>query len=183
MLWPGEVLAIVGESGSGKTTLLHVLSGRIRPDSGQVLYRDPEDALLDVHAMPAPQLRALHRSDWGFVHQNPRDALRMGRLRGRQCRRAADGPGRPALRLHPRQRDRLAAAGGDRHRADRRPAPHLLRRYAATSADRPYAGHPSAPRLHGRADRRPGRFGPGKIARSHPVFGRAARHRRCSRHP
>jgi putative phosphonate transport system ATP-binding protein len=78
MLWPGEVLAIVGESGSGKTTLLNVLSGRVTPDSGQVLYRDPEDLLHDVHAMPAPQLRALHRSDWGFVHQNPRDALRMG---------------------------------------------------------------------------------------------------------
>jgi putative phosphonate transport system ATP-binding protein len=78
MLWPGEVLAIVGESGSGKTTLLNVLSGRVTPESGQVLYRDPEDLLHDVHAMPAPQLRALHRSDWGFVHQNPRDALRMG---------------------------------------------------------------------------------------------------------
>jgi putative phosphonate transport system ATP-binding protein len=78
MLWPGEVLAIVGESGSGKTTLLNVLSGRVRPDSGQVLYRDPEGGQHDVHAMPAPQLRALHRSDWGFVHQNPRDALRMG---------------------------------------------------------------------------------------------------------
>jgi putative phosphonate transport system ATP-binding protein len=78
LLWPGEVLAIVGESGSGKTTLLHVLSGRVRPDAGQVLYRDPTGTPHDVHAMPAPQLRALHRSDWGFVHQNPRDALRMG---------------------------------------------------------------------------------------------------------
>jgi putative phosphonate transport system ATP-binding protein len=27
--------------------------------------------------MSAPALRALHRSDWGFVHQNPRDNLRM----------------------------------------------------------------------------------------------------------
>ena len=77
-LWPGEVLAIVGESGSGKTTLLKVLSGSESPDRGQVLYRDPGQALHDVHAMPAPQLRALHRSDWGFVQQNPRDALRMG---------------------------------------------------------------------------------------------------------
>ncbi len=77
-LWPGEVLAIVGESGSGKTTLLNVLSGRMAPQSGVVWYREPAGGLVDVHAMPAPALRALHRSDWGFVHQNPRDSLRMG---------------------------------------------------------------------------------------------------------
>ena len=77
-LWPGEVLAIVGESGSGKTTLLNVLSGRMAPQSGVVWYRDAEGHLADVHAMSAPALRALHRSDWGFVHQNPRDNLRMG---------------------------------------------------------------------------------------------------------
>jgi putative phosphonate transport system ATP-binding protein len=76
-LWPGEVLAVVGESGSGKTTLLNVLSGRMTPGSGTVWYRDPAGRLHDLHAMPAPQLRALHRSDWGFVHQNPRDSLRM----------------------------------------------------------------------------------------------------------
>jgi putative phosphonate transport system ATP-binding protein len=76
-LWPGEVLAIVGESGSGKTTLLNVLSGRMAPQSGVVWYRDEAGALQDVHAMSAPALRALHRSDWGFVHQNPRDNLRM----------------------------------------------------------------------------------------------------------
>ena len=76
-LWAGELLAIVGESGSGKTTLLNVLSGRVRPDDGVVLYRDPAGATHDVHAMPAPALRTLHRSDWGFVHQDPRQNLRM----------------------------------------------------------------------------------------------------------
>ena len=77
-LWPGEVLAIVGESGSGKTTLLNVLAGRTRPDAGIVSYRAPDGEILDVHAMPAPVLRGLHRSDWGFVQQNPRENLRMG---------------------------------------------------------------------------------------------------------
>ncbi|MDQ2803444.1 MAG: phosphonate C-P lyase system protein PhnK [Pseudomonadota bacterium] len=76
-LWPGEMLAVVGESGSGKTTLLNVLSGRIAPDSGTVWYRDPDGRLHDVHTMPAPALRRLHRSDWGFVHQDPRESLRM----------------------------------------------------------------------------------------------------------
>jgi putative phosphonate transport system ATP-binding protein len=77
-LWPGEMLAVVGESGSGKTTLLNVLSGRRAPDSGTVWYRDPTGRLHDVHAMEAPLLRKLHRSDWGFVQQDPRENLRMG---------------------------------------------------------------------------------------------------------
>ncbi len=77
-LWPGEVLAIVGESGSGKSTLLDVLAGRRRPDAGGVWYRAPDGEVADVHRMPAPRLRALHRSDWGFVQQEARAALRMG---------------------------------------------------------------------------------------------------------
>lgn len=77
-LWPGEVLAVVGESGSGKTTLLNVLSGQLRPDAGAVWYRTEAGRLADVHAMPEPELRRLHRSDWGFVQQDPRASLRMG---------------------------------------------------------------------------------------------------------
>jgi len=69
---PGEVVAIVGESGSGKTTLLRVLSGQVAPQSGRVLYRGQ-----DIAAMGEPALRRLMRSEWGYVHQNPRDGLRM----------------------------------------------------------------------------------------------------------
>ncbi len=76
-LWPGEVLAVVGESGSGKTTLLNCCAGRLEPTDGRVLYntRHGEDA--DVHAMSEPERRLLMRTDWAFVHQNPRDGLRM----------------------------------------------------------------------------------------------------------
>ncbi len=38
--------------------------------TGVVTYRDPAGELHDLHAMPAPALRALHRSDWGFVQQD-----------------------------------------------------------------------------------------------------------------
>ncbi len=76
-IWPGEVVAIVGESGSGKSTLLRVLSGLTPPESGRVLYRDPDGAAQDIHAMGEAARRRLHRTDWGFVHQNPRDGLRM----------------------------------------------------------------------------------------------------------
>ncbi len=77
-IWPGEVVAIVGESGSGKTTLLRVLSGMMPPQAGRVLYRDPEGGQHSLFDMPEIALRRLHRSDWGFVYQNPRDGLRLG---------------------------------------------------------------------------------------------------------
>lgn len=77
-LWPGEVMGIVGESGSGKSTLLNCLSGRLEPTSGRVEYDTREDGPVDVLAMSEPRRRMLMRTDWGIVHQNPRDGLRMG---------------------------------------------------------------------------------------------------------
>jgi putative phosphonate transport system ATP-binding protein len=77
-VWPGEVVAIVGESGSGKTTLLRVLSGLMRPEAGEVAYTDADGTAHSVHAMGEAALRRLMRTDWGFVHQNPRGGLRMG---------------------------------------------------------------------------------------------------------
>jgi putative phosphonate transport system ATP-binding protein len=68
----GEVVAIVGESGSGKTTLLRVLSGMMAPDAGTVRWLGD-----DLHAMGEAARRRLMRTDWGFVHQNPRDGLRL----------------------------------------------------------------------------------------------------------
>jgi putative phosphonate transport system ATP-binding protein len=76
-LWPGEVLAVVGESGSGKSTLLNLVSGRMAPTSGRVRYRESSGALCDVHKLPEASRRRLLRTEWGYVHQNPRDGLRM----------------------------------------------------------------------------------------------------------
>jgi putative phosphonate transport system ATP-binding protein len=75
-LYPGEVLGLVGESGSGKSTLLSTLSGRLPPERGTVRYRDGAD-WLDIYATEESRRRALLRTQWGFVEQNPRDGLRM----------------------------------------------------------------------------------------------------------
>ena len=77
-LYPGEVMGIVGESGSGKTTLLNCLAGRLSPEEGSVVYTDRLGEDVDVHAVSEPRRRMLMRTDWAFVHQNPRDGLRMG---------------------------------------------------------------------------------------------------------
>ena len=77
-LWAGEVLCIVGESGSGKTTLLNCINATQPPSSGKVLYQTRHGDAADVTAMSDAQKRLLMRTDWGIVHQNPRDGLRMG---------------------------------------------------------------------------------------------------------
>jgi putative phosphonate transport system ATP-binding protein len=76
-LWPGEVLAIVGESGSGKTTLLNILSTRLEPSSGVAEYRMRDGQWRNLYDLSEAERRFLMRTDWGFVHQNPADGLRM----------------------------------------------------------------------------------------------------------
>ncbi|MDT8855456.1 phosphonate C-P lyase system protein PhnK [Paracoccaceae bacterium Fryx2] len=76
-LWPGEVMGIVGESGSGKSTLLSCMAGHLVPDAGQVVF-DTSAGPRDTVTMAEPERRMLARTDWAFVHQNPRDGLRMG---------------------------------------------------------------------------------------------------------
>jgi putative phosphonate transport system ATP-binding protein len=77
-LYPGEVLGIVGESGSGKTTLLSCLSGGLAPTGGSVHYNMTRRGLTDLAALSEAERRMLMRTDWGVVHQTPRDGLRMG---------------------------------------------------------------------------------------------------------
>jgi putative phosphonate transport system ATP-binding protein len=77
-LWPGEVLGVVGESGSGKTTLLNCLSARLQPDTGRIEYQLRDGHIAELFELSEPTRRLLMRTDWGFVHQNPRDGLRLG---------------------------------------------------------------------------------------------------------
>jgi putative phosphonate transport system ATP-binding protein len=76
-LWPGDVLAVVGESGSGKTTLLDCVSARLRPEAGTIRFLTRHEGQKDLYALSEAQRRLLARTDWGFVHQNPSEGLRM----------------------------------------------------------------------------------------------------------
>lgn len=76
-LYPGQVLGIIGESGSGKSTLLSAIAGHLPIDRGQVIYQSRSGGVLNLGAVSEAHRRLLMRTEWGFVHQNPRDGLRM----------------------------------------------------------------------------------------------------------
>ncbi len=61
---PGEIVAVMGPSGSGKSTLMHCLAGIVRPDSGELRYRDR-----DLITASDAERSALRRSEFGFVFQ------------------------------------------------------------------------------------------------------------------
>jgi len=77
-LWPGEVLGVVGESGSGKTTLLNCVSARLQPDAGRIEFQLRDGRVAELFEISEPARRMLSCTDWGVVHQNPRDGLRLG---------------------------------------------------------------------------------------------------------
>ncbi len=76
-LFPGEVLGIVGESGSGKSTLMNAVSGQLKPSAGSVDYHTRDHGWENIFLISEVERRLLMRTDWAFVHQNPRDGLRM----------------------------------------------------------------------------------------------------------
>jgi putative phosphonate transport system ATP-binding protein len=74
----GEVVAVVGESGAGKSTLLSLLSTQLKPTRGTLSYRMRDGVVRDLYQLGEAERRLLLRTDWGFVHQDPRLGLRMG---------------------------------------------------------------------------------------------------------
>lgn len=61
-LFKGEVLALLGENGAGKSTLMNILSGLIRPDSGEII--------LDGKTVEINSPRDAMHLGIGMVHQN-----------------------------------------------------------------------------------------------------------------
>lgn len=117
-LYAGEVLGIVGESGSGKSTLLSCLAGHLPPDRGQVIW----DGATDVLDLPEAARRRLMRTEWAFVHQNPRDGLRMGVSAGGNVGERLMGAGaRHYGQIRTQATDWLARVEIDPGRIDDRP--------------------------------------------------------------
>ncbi|MGB3221162.1 MAG: ABC transporter ATP-binding protein [Desulforhopalus sp.] len=60
----GEFVAIVGRSGSGKTTLLNVLSTLVKPDDGDLHYREN-----DLRTLSDVRLNMLRQADFSVIFQ------------------------------------------------------------------------------------------------------------------
>lgn len=60
----GDYISVSGASGSGKSTLLNVIGGLIRPDSGEVIYKDES-----IYRQSGRFLNLYRKKDVGFMFQ------------------------------------------------------------------------------------------------------------------
>ena len=61
----GESTAILGVSGCGKSTLLHILSTLLKPDSGEVIYKQKS-----LYELSQNELSKIRRLDFGIIFQS-----------------------------------------------------------------------------------------------------------------
>jgi len=89
---PGEIVSIIGMNGAGKTSILNAISGIVRPDRGEILFRGESIGGLPAHAVVAR----------GIV-QVPEGRLIFGTLSVEENLGVAAHPrGGFVLRRHPR---------------------------------------------------------------------------------
>lgn len=75
---PGEIRAIIGPNGAGKTTLFHLISGMLRPDSGQVRFDGRDVTYLPAHRRVKLGLSRTFQVPNVFLGLSVRENLRLG---------------------------------------------------------------------------------------------------------
>ena len=75
---PGEVVAVVGANGAGKSTLLSVITGLLRPRSGQVRFRAADITHRPAHLLPGDGLALVPEGGRLFPFMSVEENLRLG---------------------------------------------------------------------------------------------------------
>jgi len=78
----GEVVSVVGPNGAGKTTLFNLITGVLKPNSGQILFNDVDVTGLPAHRMARLGLARTFQNIRLFAHLNALENVMTGLIAG-----------------------------------------------------------------------------------------------------
>ena len=80
---PGSVVGLIGPNGSGKTTLMNVISGTLRPTTGEVRYRGRRIADVPTHRVCHLGIARTFQVVKPFANLTVRENVAVGAMYGR----------------------------------------------------------------------------------------------------
>jgi branched-chain amino acid transport system ATP-binding protein len=84
----GEILGLIGPNGSGKTTLFNLITGALKPDSGQVRFRGENITGLKPHQVCQMGIARIFQLVKPFAQMTALQNVMVGRLYGRNPARS-----------------------------------------------------------------------------------------------
>jgi branched-chain amino acid transport system ATP-binding protein len=74
----GEIVALIGSNGAGKTTTLHTISGLLKPESGQIIYKGTDITRIPGHKTVAMGMAQVPEGRRVFADMTVAENLAMG---------------------------------------------------------------------------------------------------------
>jgi branched-chain amino acid transport system ATP-binding protein len=84
---PGEIIGLIGPNGSGKTTTLNLISGFLKPDSGQVLFGGKDIVGLPRHRLSREGIARTFQLIKPFLEFTALQNVMVGRAYGHEATR------------------------------------------------------------------------------------------------
>ena len=83
----GEIVGLVGPNGAGKTTLFNLISGRLKPSSGKIIFNGKNITNLKPHAVCQLGISRTFQSSRPFTQMSSLDNVMVGHIFGKGLHR------------------------------------------------------------------------------------------------
>ena len=157
MLAPGEMRAIIGPNGAGKTTMMDVITGKTRPDEGEVMFDGKHDLTkLDEAEIATLGVGRKFQKPTVFENHTVEDNLLLATKAPAQCSPPcsdAKTAKRWRRSTHPRHHPARRPSGAHRRLAVARAEAMARDRHAAGAGSEAPAGRRAGRRHDRRRDR------------------------------